>query len=145
MASLYTNSGQYTSAYPAFRLLKVDATLPILDGMGHPGFSERLREACRDAKAPDTMDALGRYLGVSKSMAWNYWAGEKLPSMEKAIEIASKLGVCVEWLLTGRGSKMPSKPPEEVIDISDLPPETRAGLRVLIESMKSADKNQRAA
>lgn len=78
-------------------------------------------------------------------MAWNYHAGEKLPSMEKAIEIASKLGVCVEWLLTGRGSKMPSKPPEEVIDISDLPPETRVGLRVLIESMKSADKNQRAA
>lgn len=145
MPHIFTKSENKASNLGIYYLPKVKDGLAILAVMKHADFAARFQEACKASQAPQAMSALGRWLGVSTTMAWNYHAGEKLPSMEKAIEIASKLGVCVEWLLTGRGPKTPPKPPDEMIDISDLPPETRAGLRVLIESMKSADKNQRAA
>lgn len=91
------------------------------------------------------MEALGRYLGVGTTMAWNYVNGEKLPSMEKAIEIALKLDVCVEWLLTGRGPMQPPKPAADLLDLSELPDEAKRNLRALVESIKpSADKRQAA-
>ena len=145
MENLYTNSEHCASINPVFWSPKVNTDLPILVGMDHSGFSERFREACQDAKVTTTMEGMGRFFGVSKAMAWNYYKGIKLPSMEKAIEIAEKLGVCVEWLLTGRGPKYPPKPPDETIDISEISPEMREGLRTLIDSMKSATKDSTRA
>ena len=113
--------------------------------MNYPDFAARFRQACREAQAPQTLEALGRWLGVSKAMAWNYRTGEKLPSMDKAIEIATKFNVCVEWLLTGRGPQRPPPPPDAVLDISDLPDAQQDGLRALVESMKSRAPGRDAA
>ncbi|MCP5158514.1 MAG: hypothetical protein H6975_03700 [Gammaproteobacteria bacterium] len=141
---IYTNSENYASVKPIFRLPKVNKGMTILDFMKHADFAVRLQHACRETQAPDTMVALGRYLGVSTTMAWNYWTGEKLPSMEKAIEISIKLGICVEWLLTGRGPQRPLKPADQMIDVSDLPAEARAGLQQLVDSIKTSEKHQAA-
>ena len=113
--------------------------------MNHPDFSSRFRVACQQANAPQTMEALGRWLGVSTSMAWNYHTGEKLPSMEKAIGISVRLGVCVEWLLTGRGPMRPPKPPEDVLDLSDLPQDARRNLRALVDLIKPPSAKRDAA
>lgn len=113
--------------------------------MNHPDFAARFREACRVANAPTTMEALGRHLGVSTSMAWNYHTGEKLPSMEKAVEIAMKLGVCIEWLLTGRGPRVPPAPPGDVLDLSELPEDARRNLRALVDSIRPSTKKKDAA
>ena len=73
------------------------------------GFSRRFREACLNNSDLSTRQiALGKALGVSGAMVSKYRAGEKLPSMATAIRIADKCGVCVEWLLTGRGTKTPT-------------------------------------
>ncbi|NJM13057.1 MAG: helix-turn-helix transcriptional regulator [Synechococcaceae cyanobacterium SM1_2_3] len=113
--------------------------------MKHQDFTERFRLACRLANAPTTMEALGRYLHVSTSMAWNYFNGEKLPSMEKAVEMALKLGVCVEWLLTGRGPMQPLKPAADVLDLSELPEDAKRNLRALVESIRPAATKRQVA
>lgn len=74
----------------------------------HPDFMERFTTACREAGLPLKQDELGPAIGVTGGMAWNYLRGMKLPSMERAIIIAEKTNVCVEWLMTGRGPKYPN-------------------------------------
>lgn len=140
--TIYTDSENYASG--SF-LPKVNIGLAILIAMKHQDFAERFRQACRQADAPSTMEALGRYLGVGTTMAWNYVNGEKLPSMEKAVEMALKLGVCVEWLLTGRGPTQPPKPSTDLLDLSELPDDAKRNLRALVESIKpTMDKRQAA-
>jgi len=133
MMLFYTDSESLAS--PRF-VPKVNTGLAILFTMKHQYFAERFRLACRLANAPPTMEALGRYLHVGTTMAWNYFNGEKLPSMEKAVEIALKLGVCVEWLLTGRGPMQPLQPAADVLDLSELPEDAKRNLRALVESIK---------
>lgn len=56
----------------------------------------------------------GRQLAISKAFdvtqngARKWLEGEGVPELTRAIEIAGKYGVCVEWLLTGKGDKHPS-------------------------------------
>ena len=76
-------------------------------------FSARFRQALKESDLPQTQVELGKYFGLSGTMIWFYLNGEKLPSMKNAIAIARRLGVCVEWLLTGRGPKYPNPPPGE--------------------------------
>lgn len=102
--------------------------------MKHPDFARRFKEACRDAKVPTTQDALGKFFGVSGVMVWNYYHGEKLPSMKTAIVIAQKLDICVEWLLTGRGPKHPG----DMVDISNLPLKVQAAVQALISAFKES-------
>lgn len=145
MPLIYTNSENHASGFRRFPVPKVKAGLAILFAMKHPDFAERFRYACQLARAPVTMEALGRYLGVSTTMAWNYTNGEKLPSMDKAVEIAVKLQVCVEWLLTGRGPLQPPKPAVDVLDVSTLPDEAKRNLRALVESLKPDSEKKNAA
>lgn len=139
---IYTDSENQASG---LFLPKVNAGIAILMGMKHQDFSERFRLACQQANAPTTMEALGRYLGVGTTMAWNYAKGEKLPSMEKAIEIALKLGVCVEWLLTGRGPMQPPKSVSDLLDLSALPDDAKRNLRALVDSIKPMTDKRMAA
>lgn len=79
--------------------------------MPNPEFAARFREACEAAGFDMRQKALGKSLGVSGTMAWNMLNGTKLPAMATAARIATRTGVCVEWLLTGRGPKHP--PPND--------------------------------
>jgi SOS-response transcriptional repressor LexA len=72
--------------------------------MKYPEFAQRFREAVRHAGASSTQKELGAFLGVSGTMAWYYLNGEKMPGMPRAIKMAARLGVNVDWLLTGRGA-----------------------------------------
>ena len=78
--------------------------------MKYPEFADRFVTAIEEAKPalPARNEDLGKLFGVSGPMI-SYWRqGDKLPSMDTAIKIANRCGVCVEWLLTGNGPKYPS-------------------------------------
>lgn len=104
------------------------------------GFPERLREACEDAGLAVTQPALARAFGLSTTTIWHYLNGEKLPSMARAVEIAGKLGVCVEWLLTGNGPKRSA----DTLDISALPNAAKVSLKTLLDSF-TEQKTQKSA
>jgi transcriptional regulator with XRE-family HTH domain len=73
----------------------------------HQEFSLRVRKACEEKGLKTTQKALAKFFGVSEITARNWWHGEKLPGMQNAIDAAVKLGVNVEWFLTGRGPMRP--------------------------------------
>lgn len=75
--------------------------------MKHREFSKRFNQAVEASGLPATQKALGKLLGVSEVMIWSYKNGEKLPRMSTATRMAEKLGVSVEWLLTGSGVMRP--------------------------------------
>lgn len=104
------------------------------------GFPERLREACEDAGLAVTQPALARAFNLSTTTIWHYLNGEKLPSMGRAVDIAGKLGVCVEWLLTGNGPKRRV----DMLDISELPETAKVSLKALLDSF-AEQKNQKRA
>lgn len=87
----------------------------------------RFRAACEDARLETTQEALAKTFHVSTTTIFSWRNGDKLPDMENAIEVSVKLGICVEWLLTGRGAKRPMPAPEflELAQfLSTLPPQT---------------------
>jgi hypothetical protein len=69
---------------------------------------ERFHEKWPKTKA--TQRKLAALIGVSQPSV-NKWKDGGHPEMANAIELAVRLDVCVEWLLTGRGSKFPLDPP----------------------------------
>lgn len=102
--------------------------------MRDEGFGNRLKEACSDADLAWKQTALGKAFGVSPTMAWHYMKGEKKPSMDKAVEIATILNICTEWLLSGRGPKRPS----DLLDIHGFPEEVKVSVATLLRSLKKA-------
>lgn len=72
-------------------------------------FSKRLKQACREKwKCKHTnQQEIADAFNVSQATISEWWNSRKMPSLEKLIEIALYLGVCVEWLATGRGPKKP--------------------------------------
>lgn len=52
-------------------------------------------------------EVLVRLFGVSSATVNDWRHGKKCPTMKNALDIAIKLNVCVEWILTGRGPKKP--------------------------------------
>ena len=91
------------------QLPQVNKLMVNLLGMDKAGFAARFKEAVEQAGVEDSQEALGRLLGVSGVMIWAYRSGEKLPRMSTATRIAEKLGVNVNWLLTGRGPRNPER------------------------------------
>lgn len=74
-------------------------------------FANRLKLALDDngvtTKPPERKRYLADLTGVTERQAGNYLNGEKLPTSEGIIKLASKLKVSHEWLATGRGSMHP--------------------------------------
>ena len=74
-------------------------------------FASRLKLALDDngvtTRPPERKRYLADLTGVTERQAGNYLNGEKLPTSEGIIELASKLKVSHEWLATGRGSMHP--------------------------------------
>jgi hypothetical protein len=65
---------------------------------------EAAREHLRRKEDP-TLEDVGKIVGVKQSSV-SLWADGSM-RMKRAIEFATKTGVCVEWLLTERGPKYP--------------------------------------
>lgn len=93
-----------------------------------PEFAARFNEARSEAKLPDPQKKLGEVLGVSGVTARDWKIGAKMPSVARAVEICSpsRLNVCVEWLLTGRGPKRPQQ------STDDLEPTPREILNLVL-------------
>ena len=75
----------------------------------YEGFGQRFRLALEHAgytkeKYKAYTHTLCKLFDVSTATVNDWLWGRKLPAMETAIMIAMKLNVCVEWLLTGKGS-----------------------------------------
>jgi hypothetical protein len=89
-------------------------------------FAGRLKEAIADQG------------GVSGAGKW--LRGESLPGMENALLLATELGVCVEWLLTGRGPK--KQPSSETVDlfymVESLSPRERAIIARMLVYMSNS-------
>lgn len=57
------------------------------------------------AKGQGRQTFVAKLFGVGQKAARKWLEGEGYPEMEKSIEIALRLNVALEWLLTGRGDK----------------------------------------
>jgi len=71
--------------------------------MKYPEYAARFKRAWKELKAPiKTQKELAKVLGVAQATVSDWINGEKLPSMDTALEISEKLGCSVLWLLTGK-------------------------------------------
>jgi transcriptional regulator with XRE-family HTH domain len=109
----------------------------------HEGFAKRLKEALTDQREEERGGGarLARICGVSSAAAGKWLSGDGLPHMTHAMEMAEELGVCVEWLLTGRGPKKPPGPKTVTLieTIDSLPPDSQVILQKVADSfVKSA-------
>jgi SOS-response transcriptional repressor LexA len=72
-------------------------------------FAERLNEALDDAGVPPKghgrQGLVGKMFGMSQKGARKWLEGESLPDTRRIPQIAERLGVRGEWLLTGLGPK----------------------------------------
>lgn len=104
--------------------------------MADEEFAKRFAIACKEAGFGNQQNEIAKSLGITTVMSWNYIHGEKLPAMKTAVALATRLGVCVEWLLTGRGPMRPAEN-REILDITDLSPSSKAIIKELRQALAS--------
>ena len=85
-----------------------DNTTPMSESVPKSEFGKRLVTASAEAGIGIKQSELAKKFGVKQPTVNHWLSGEKLPTFKRTIAIAEQLGVCVEWLLTGRGDKRPS-------------------------------------
>ena len=114
-------------------------------------FWHRLVEMVGPEFPHNNQTAVGKLFGIGQSMVTRWKTGKDTPALPRAIKIATDYGVCVEWLLTGRGPKRPhdTQDPElaRLLDFWDrLLPETRAevvGFAVFKRTMQTTATPER--
>lgn len=97
--------------------------------MKYPEFPKRFLALVLEQKTNPSQAEIGKWLGVSQPTINSWLAGEALPGMNKATDVALKLNCCVEYLLTGRGPKRPG------VDLTD---ETHRRIMQALVSAKAA-------
>lgn len=90
-------------------------------------FARRLNQALDEMQPPAPGDGDGRQLfvaalfGVDQTGARKWLRGEGFPAIGRAIQIAKRLNVSFEWLMTGRGEKrVLDKENAELVRLLDL-------------------------
>lgn len=74
----------------------------------------RIKEALHDRGLPETQVYAARMIGVEQPSVSDWNKPGMYPTLENAVTLAKKLGVCVEWLLTERGPKHPGPPGDDL-------------------------------
>jgi transcriptional regulator with XRE-family HTH domain len=90
----------------------VNSELNLVDNelMKYPEYAARFKRAWKESGAPPkNQKELAMRLGCSQATVSDWVNGEKLPSMDTALDIAKKLNCCVVWLLTGKDLSLQSK------------------------------------
>jgi transcriptional regulator with XRE-family HTH domain len=77
-------------------------------------FWKRLEECWAEKKLPVSQNGVADKLDMSQGSVQRWYRGFGLPETENLIEIASKGGVTVQWLLTGDLPKRPVQPGSEL-------------------------------
>jgi transcriptional regulator with XRE-family HTH domain len=91
---------------------------------------DRAKEAMQEKGLPATQKYLAeRMLGISQASVAEWNRPDGSPTMARAREIAEKLDICVEWLLTERGSKRPKPDDEQASRLWELWPRLDLGTR----------------
>jgi hypothetical protein len=67
----------------------------------------RAIEAAPKSRLPTSQNGLATSLDMSQGSVRRWYTGEGYPELVTAIDLARRTGVCVEWLLTGRGDMYP--------------------------------------
>ena len=90
-------------------------------------FGERLNQALDASpldipiKGEGRQVRVGKLFSVNQKTARRWLEGEGFPTLEKSIEIARKLDLALEWLLTGRGEKRIMEPTSmQLAELLDL-------------------------
>ena len=89
--------------------------------MEYKYFAKNLKEL-QTEKGIKTQIEFARFIGVSKSFVSVLLLGEKLPSMDTALDICKKFDVNLDWLMLNKGAKRQGESInlQRVIDISHL-------------------------
>ena len=108
--------------------------------MEYLDYAKRLKGLQID-KGIKTQIELSAWMGFSKSIISAWMRGEKIPSMDTALKIAEMFGICVEWLLTGKGQKYPNDPPDlrNVIDVTHLSPDQIQAVKLIIAQFEQTN------
>lgn len=85
-------------------------------GMEEQTFWDRVLEALRDRGVTSGQQTYVANLIKIKQPSVAEWVTGSIPSMKNAKKLAIKLGINVEWLLTGRGEKRPGRPSDAVAE-----------------------------
>lgn len=111
--------------------------------MEYLDYAKRLK-SLQVAQGIKTQIELSAWMGFSKSIVSAWMRGEKIPSMDTALKIAEMFGVCVEWLLTGKGLKHPDDAPvlQNYINVTDLTPEQIQETNEFIAFKRSQNKSK---
>lgn len=90
-------------------------------------FAQRLNQALNEMQPPAPGEGDGRQdfvaslFGVDQTGARKWLRGEGFPAIGRAIQIAKRLNVSFEWLMTGRGEKrVLDKENAELVRLLDL-------------------------
>lgn len=103
--------------------------------MRYPEFAQRVRTAIEEAGLWASQRKMATKLKVSPSTINNWLTGEKLPAHDTAIRLAARLGVSVEWLMTGSGPMRHTESVDSRVD--RLPPEAREFFFSTLEMLES--------
>lgn len=67
----------------------------------------RVRTALREKGMAGTQAEAAKIAGVKQPSVSEWNQPGHYPTIESAVKLAERLGVCVEWIITGRGPKRP--------------------------------------
>ena len=138
MIQLSTDKGYFTTINCGFDK-EYNPLMEYLD------YAKRLK-SLQVAQGIKTQIELSAWMGFSKSIVSAWMRGEKIPSMDTALKIADMFGVCVEWLLTGKGLKRTNdkQQPSPLLDkFNQLCPEQQREVTEFINFKLSQNKENK--
>lgn len=104
-------------------------------------FAARLKEAMADAKITGSIRDRATALKLPKSTLEGLENAEKMPGRARSIEIAARLGVREDWLMTGAPPKRQSVS-GEALEISHMSPEDQVTILAVWRAVQAKYEDQ---
>ena len=122
----------------------VNSELFFIDNirMKYPEYAARFKRAWKELKAPiKTQKELAKILGVAQATVSDWINGEKLPSMDTALEISEKLDCSVLWLLTGKTETANTEPTNHngYLESANLTPEQLQAVKFMVAQFEQVN------
>lgn len=97
-------------------------------------FGKRFSSAVRLKYEKESLRQIAPLLGVSPAFVGDMMNGLKMPSSDTGVNLAEKLGVTFEWLMTGRGPMIQGK---VAVSIDHLSPSAQKAIKNLIKDLEN--------
>lgn len=112
-------------------------------------FGQRLAECWGERGLPTTQLGIAKRLGMSQGSTGRWFRDQGLPELDRIRELAKMGDVCVEWLISGLGTKRPMPVDEETNELLEiwrqLNPNGRHHVRIAARAMLADQKSRKAA